>query len=43
MKKENIILLILSSIYALIIEYMFYPNIFVIKKQADYSWRQTTT
>jgi len=26
MKKENIILLILSSIYALIIEYMFYPE-----------------
>ena len=26
MKKENIILLVLSSIYTLVIEYMFYPE-----------------
>lgn len=37
MKKGNIILLVLSSIYTLVIEYMFYPNIFVIRRQADYS------
>ena len=36
MKKGNIIL-VLSSIYTLVIEYMFYPEYIRYQRQADYS------
>lgn len=43
MKKGNIILLVLSSIYTLVIEYMFYPEYIRYQEAGGLFLRQTTT